>query len=112
MKLISKSNKGVRFLLCVVDIYSKYAWFYPLKDKKAITISNVFQETFDDSGRKPNIIWVDRGSEFCNRSLKSWLHDNDFEMYSTHNERNSIFSERFIRTLKNQLQYQKMCTMI
>ena len=67
MQLISKFNKGFRFLLCVIDIYSKYAYVIPLKDKKGITITNVFQKFLYESNRKPNEIWVDKGSKFYNR---------------------------------------------
>ena len=73
IQLISKSNKGFRFLLCVIDIYSKYAWVIPLKDKKGITITNTFKNFLDESNCKPNKIWVDKGNEFYKRSLKSWL---------------------------------------
>ena len=73
MQLIRKCNKGFRFLLCVIDIYSKYARVISLKDKKGITITNAFQKTLDESNCKPNKIWVDKGSEFYNRSMKSWL---------------------------------------
>ena len=69
IKLRGKYNKGVRFLLCVININSKYTWVVSLKDKKSITITNVFQNFVDESDRKPNTIWVDQGSEFCNRSL-------------------------------------------
>ena len=64
MQLISKFNKRIRFSLCVTDIYSKYAWVIPLKDKKGVSIVNAFQKTLDDSKRKPNKIWVDKGNEF------------------------------------------------
>ena len=60
MQLISKSNKGFRFLLCVIDIYSKYAWVIPLKDKKGISIVNGFQKILKEYNRKPNKIWVDK----------------------------------------------------
>ena len=73
MQLISKFKKGIRFLLCVTDIYSKYAWVVPLKDKKVITITNAFQKILKESNRKPNKIWVNKGSEFYNRSMESWL---------------------------------------
>ena len=85
-QLISKFNKGFRFLLCVIDIYSKHAWVIPLKDKKGITITNALQKILDESNRKPNKIRVDKGSEFYNSSIKSWLEKNDIKMYSTHNE--------------------------
>ena len=100
MQLIKKFNKAIRFLLCVIDIYSKYAWVVPLKDKKGVTIVNAFQKILLDSKRKPNKIWVDKGREFYNKSIKSWLEKNNTEMYSTDNEEKSVLAERFIRTLK------------
>ena len=65
---------------------SKYTWGVPLKDKKGITITVAFQKILDESGHKLNKIWVDKGSEFYNRSMKTWLQDNYIEMYSAHNE--------------------------
>ena len=62
MQLISKFNKGFRFLLCVIDTSSKYAWVDPLKDKKAVSIANAFQKVLDKSGCKTNKLWVDKGS--------------------------------------------------
>ena len=73
MQLISKFSKGFRFLLCVIDICSKYVWVIPLKDKKGIAITNAVQEILDELNHKPNKVWVDKGSEFYNRSMKSWL---------------------------------------
>ena len=73
MQLIRKFNKGIRFLLCVIDIFSKYAWVVPLKHKRDVTIVNSFQKVLDDSKRKPNKIWVDKGSEFYKNSFKNWL---------------------------------------
>ena len=89
--------------MCVIDIFSKYAWVVPLKDKKGATIVNAFQKILDKSGQKPNKIWVDKGSEFYNNSFKKWLKDNDIEMYSIHNEGKSVVAERFIRTLKTKI---------
>ena len=96
MQLVSKFNKGFILLLCVIDIYSKYAWVIPLKDKKGIAITNAFQKILDESNRKPNKIWVGKGSE-----LKLLLQNNGTEMYSTHNEGKSVIAVRYIRTLKN-----------
>ena len=62
MQLANKFNKGVRFLLCVIDIYSKYASVIPVKDKKGITITTVFQKLLNESNRKPKKLWVDKGS--------------------------------------------------
>ena len=70
MQLISKFNKRFRFLLCFIDIFSKYAWVVPLKDKNGVSIVNAFQKILKKSDRKPNKIWVDKGSEFYNNSFK------------------------------------------
>ena len=72
MQLLSKLNKGTRVLICVIDVISIYAWVIPLKDKKSITIADAFQKLLKESNRKPNKIWVDKGSEFYNRSMKSF----------------------------------------
>ena len=69
MQLISKFNNGFRFLLCVIDIFSKYAWVFSLKDKKGVSIVNTFQSIFKKSNRKPNKTWLDKGSEFYNNSF-------------------------------------------
>ena len=104
MQLLSRYNKGIRFLLCVIDIFSKYAWVIPLKDKKGISIVKAFQIILKQSNsRHPNKIWVDKGSEFYNTYFKKWLQDDNIVMYSTHNERKSVVVERFIRTLKSKI---------
>ena len=80
MPLISKFNKKIKFLLCVIDIYSKYAWIVPLKIEKGMSIVNTFQKILDDSKKKPNKICVDKGIEFYNTHFKKWLKDNSVEM--------------------------------
>ena len=103
MQLISKFNKWFRFLLCIIDIYIKYASVIPLKDKKGITITNALQKNLDEWNSKLNEIWVVKGSKFYNRSMKSYLQNNDIKMYSRHNEEKSVIAERFIRNLKNKI---------
>ena len=73
MQLINKFNKGFRFLLCVIDIFGKYVWVVPFKDKKGISIVNAFQKILKESERKPNKIWVDKGSELKDLLLKDLL---------------------------------------
>ena len=109
MQLLSKFNKGFRFLLCIINIFSKYAWVIPLKQKNGISIVNAFQKILKESDRKPNKIWVDKGSKFYNNSFKKWLQDNDIVIYSTNNEGKSVIAERFIRTLKTKI-YKYMTT--
>ena len=103
MQLLSRYNKGIRFLLCVIHIFSKYAWVVPLKDEKGISIFKALQSILKQSNRKPNKIRVDKGSDFYNAYFKKWLRDNDIVMYSTHNEGKSVVAERFIRTLKSKI---------
>ena len=92
-----------------MDLFSKYAWVVPLKDKKGVSIVNAFQGILRKSNRKPNKIWVDQGSEFYNNVFKKFLKDNDISMYSTYNEGKSVVAERFVRTLKNKI-YRHMTT--
>ena len=89
--------------MCVIEIVSKYAWVIPSKVKKGVSIVNFFQKILKVSDRKPNQIWVDKGSKFYNNSLKKWLKDDDTEMYSINNEGKSVAAEGFIRKLKNKI---------
>ena len=102
MQSLSKYNKGNKYLLCAIDLFSKYAWVVPMKDKKGTSIVNEFQKIIS-KGRNPNKIWVDQGSEFYNKSFKDFLKINNIEIHSTYNERKSAAAERFIRTLKNKI---------
>ena len=108
MQSLSRKNKGIKYLLCAIDLYSKYAFVIPLKDKKGISIVNAFNKIIKQSNRKPNKIWVDQGGEFYN-VFKKWLSGDDIIMYSTYNEGKSVAAERLIRTLKNKL-YKHMTT--
>ena len=103
MQSLSRKNKGIKYLLCAIDLYSKHAFVIPLKDKKGISIVNAFNKITKQSNRKPNKIWVDQGGEFYNNVFKKWLSDNDIIMYSTYNIGKSVVAEEFIRTLKNKL---------
>ena len=104
MQLISKFNKIIRFFLCVFDIFSKYAWTTPwINSLKGITITNAFQKILDESNLKRSKIWVDKVSEFYNRSVKSFLQNNNIEMCSTYNEGKSVVAQRPIRTLKSKI---------
>ena len=83
MQSLSKKNKGIKYLLCAIDLYSKYAFVVPLKDKKGISIVNAFDKIIKQSNRrKPNKIWVDQGSEFYNRVFKKWLSDKYYYVFN------------------------------
>ena len=103
MQSLSRKNIGIKYLLRAIDLFSKYVFVIPLKDKKGISIVNAFNKIIKQSNRKPNKIWVDQGGEFYNNVFEKWLSDNDIIMYSAYNEGKSVVAERFIRTLKNKL---------
>ena len=96
MESLSKYNKGIKYLLCAIDLFSKFARVIPIKDKKGTSIVNAFKKILSDSNRKSNKIWVDQGGKFYNKSFKDFLKINNIEMYS-------VVAERFIRTLKNRI---------
>ena len=90
MQSLSKYNKGSKYLLCTIDLFSKYAWVVPIKDKKETSIVNAFEKLISEWWRKPNKIWVDQGSEFYNQSFKDFLRINNIEMYSTYMKENLL----------------------
>ena len=91
MQSLSRKNKGIKYLLCAIDLYNKYAVVIPLKDKKGISIVNAFNKIIiKQFNRKPNKIWVDQGGEFCNNVFEKWLSGNDINVSSTYNEGKSV----------------------
>ena len=108
-KDITKQFNGTQYLLCATELFCKFAWVIPTKDKKGTSIVNAFKKIISEGQRKPNKIWIDQGSEFYNQSFKDFLKINNIEMYSTYNEGKSVVAERFIRNLKNKI-YKHMTT--
>ena len=102
MQSLSKYDKGIKYLLCAIDLFSIYAWVVPTKDKKGTSIVNAFKKIISKK-RKPNKIWVDQGSEFSDFTFKDYFQIDNIEMYSTYNEGKSVVTERFSRTLKNKM---------
>ena len=96
---LSKFNKGIKYLFCILDLYSRYAFVFPLKDKTSKTILNVFKsfKTYC------NLFWVDRGSEFVNKEFKEFCKSKGIKIYHTNGESKAVFIERFNRTLKQKL---------
>ena len=99
---LSSFNHGIKYLLCVIDVFTK-----PLTDKKTKTIVHGLIGIVNESKRKPNKLWVDQGREFCNKLMQKWLDDNDILMNSTYNEDKSVVFEKFVRTLKDKI-YKEM----
>jgi hypothetical protein len=103
MESLAESNDGYKWILCIVDVFSKYAFCVPLKTKSAQTVLAAMKEVVKKSGRSPEKIWCDRGSEFYNKYFKEWIKSQNITMYSTYGESKSAVVERFIRTLRELL---------
>ncbi len=100
---VARENNGYKYTLNIVDVFSKFAWCIPLKSKSANDVLEAFKSVFEDSQRKPNLIWVDKGSEFYNKYLIHYLKRLNISLYSTYSESKSVVVERFNRTIKDRL---------
>ena len=102
MQKFSKWNKGIKYLLMVIDVFSKYGWISGLKDKKTETVSKGFEDIFK-SKRKPKMLWTDKGSEFISKHFKDFLKREGITLYHTENEEKSSVVERWNKTMKNRM---------
>ena len=102
MQSFAKSNQGYRFILMIVDVFSKYGWAIPLKTKTAGEVSKAFERLWTTTA-PPKKLWVDKGTEFFNKSMKTLLTRNHVEMYTTENEEKSCVVERWNRTIKRNM---------
>ena len=96
MRAFSKFNRGIKYLLAVIDVFSKYGWLIPLKDKKGKSVASALKTIFEE--RKPEKMWVHKGKEFYNEDVIDLI-----ELYSTENEEKSSVVERWIRTMKEKM---------
>jgi hypothetical protein len=95
-----KENDGFKYLLSIIDVFSKYAWLVPLRDKKATTITKAFHKVIEDSGTQPKQIWSDKGGEYWNAEFGKFLKKNNIGHYSTYGDSKCVVAERFNRTIK------------
>ena len=102
MQKLSRDNKDYKYLLTVIDVFSKYGWIEPLKNKIGLEVENAFRNILTE-GRTPEKLWVDKGKEFYNQHVKKLLGKYNIEMYSTENEEKSSVVERWNRTMKNKM---------
>ena len=102
MQALSKENEEYKFLLLVIDTFSKYGWIVPLKNKKGETMVKAFKTIFEE-GRTPGKLWTDKGTEFYNKNMNDLRKLNNIELYSTENEEKSSIAERWIRTMKEKM---------
>ena len=99
----SKNNKGYRYVLVIIDNFSKFGWTVPLKNKNAQTIKDSFENILISSKRKPNLIESDRGKEFYNNIFQDFLNKNNIKLYSRNSSYGAVFAERFNRTIRDLL---------
>ena len=102
MGRFSEWNKGIKYLLMVIDVFSKFGWIEPLQNKKGETVAAAFEKIFK-SGRQPRLLWTDKGKEFYNRTVNQLLSKKNIKLYSTENEEKSSVAERFNRTIKQRM---------
>ena len=102
MQKFSKWNKGVKYLLMVIDVFSRYGWIRVLKDKKTETVSKAFEDIFK-SKRKPRMLWTDKGSEFISKHFKDFLKREGIGIYHAENEEKSSVVERWNKTIKTNM---------
>ena len=102
MQKFAKWNKGIRYLLTVIDVFSKFGWIEPLKDKKGETVAEAFKNIFE-KGRKPEKLWTDKGKEFFNQHMNRLLKEKNIILYTTENEQKSSVIERWNRTMKEKM---------
>ena len=100
---LASVNKGYKYILVVIDIFSRFAWCKALKDKTGKEVCRAFKEIFD-TGVKPKKIWTDSGGEFYNKTVENLFKTNDITLYSTSNEVKATIAERFVRTLREKIE--------
>ena len=98
-----KNNRGYRYVLVIIDNFSKFGWTSPLKNKNAQTIKDSFENILTNSKRKPNLIETDRGKEFYNNIFQDFLNKNNIKLYSRNSSYGAVFAERFNRTIRDLL---------
>ena len=98
-----ENNRGYRYVLVIIDNFSKFGWTIPLKNKNSQTIKNSFENSLISSKRSPNLIETDRGKEFYNNIFQDFLNKNDIKLYSRNSSFGSVFAERFNRTIRDLL---------
>ena len=103
MQKFSKWNYGIKYLLMVIDVFSKYGWIEGLNNKKTESVSKAFDITLKASKRKPRMLWSDKGSEFISKHFKDFLDKNGIKLYHTENEEKSSIVERWNKTMKNKM---------
>lgn len=103
MSAVASENKGFKYMLNVIDIYSRYAWIEPMKNKSADDTLNAIKAIVKKANATPVNLWVDEGKEFYNTKVKAYCKQNNITLYSTFGPHKSAIIERFNRTIKEKI---------
>ena len=103
MQYYSRSNKGFKYILMIIDVFSKYGWAEPLKNKTGVEIVKAFTKIWEGNQKPPKYLWTDKGKEFDNKLFRSLLEKKKVHMYWTENEEKSSVVERWNRTIKSKM---------
>ena len=102
MQSFSRSNKGFKYILMIIDVFSKYGWAVPLKSKTGLEVTKSFQNLWRKQA-PPQQLWTDKGKEFYNGLMTDLLEKNSVQLYSTENEEKSSVVERWNRTIRRMM---------
>ena len=103
MQYYSRTNKGFKYLLMIIDVFSKYGWAIPLKNKSSAEIVRAFTELWNSGQKPPKFLWTDKGKEFVNKQFRTLLEEKKVHLYWTENEEKSSIVERWNRTIKRNM---------
>ena len=103
MQKYARQNKGYKYIVVVLDVFSRYSWARPLKDKTGESVTKAFKDIFKE-GYCSSYLWTDKGTEFYNASMREMLKSKNIKLYSTRNEPKAMIAERFIRTLRKKIE--------
>ena len=102
MQPLAKYNNGQKYILMIIDVFSKYGWAVPIKSKTGLAVADALKKVLKE-GASPAMLWTDKGKEFYNKNVATLLHKHNIKLYSTENEEKASVVERWNRTIKTNM---------
>ena len=102
MQPLAKYNNGQKYILMIIDVFSKYGWAVPIKSKTGLAVADALRKVLKE-GASPAMLWTDKGKEFYNKNVATLLHKHNIKLYSTENEEKASVVERWNRTIKTNM---------
>lgn len=103
MQNLEQHNDGIRYLLIVIDVFSRYVWVIPLRRKAASYVLEGFEKLFSMTDARPSLIQYDEGKEFVNEQVKDFFRENKIKAFHVYSDKKAAIAERFIRTLRGMI---------